>query len=253
MSRGVYLLRFEGTSKVYIGQSLNIEKRFIEHLSSLRLNSASKKMQEAYNIYGTPVIEILAECEEHELIETEKEAISIFNSYKEGLNSMSSSGKPNVTIDDIPHQAKYVKEQIVRVLHLLVSDSLPGYPEISSITGVSVSAIAQISAGFTHTWLQIAYPIEYNKLALLRGTRANIKNSKRTTGATSSKYTTEQYISVLKALVSSTRSTQVKIAEQTGVDVNVVRDISSLRRHTWLETVCPVEYQILKHLKTKGK
>lgn len=249
MSRGVYLLRFSGTDKVYVGQSRNIEKRFVEHLSSFRLKSASQKLYDAYLTYGNPSLEILTECDESEIVDLESLAIDLFNSLNNGFNSMRSSGLPCVPIDDISPTAKYSKEQIIHVLDLLIVYPLKSYEEISIVTGVTKIAITQIFTGLTHKWLKEAYPTKYTKLESIRLTgRRMIINSTKDIFSTTGKYSKEQYIQVVKLLADNILTGKA-VSEQTGVNVDVVRDISSLRRHRWLEVACPTDYQKLQQLR----
>ena len=44
MTIGIYLLRFNGTHKVYVGQSINIEKRYTDHLYVLKRGLGTYKM-----------------------------------------------------------------------------------------------------------------------------------------------------------------------------------------------------------------
>lgn len=54
MTIGIYRLCFNGTDQCYVGQSVNIEKRYKQHLSSFINNKANPKMMEAYIQYGNP-------------------------------------------------------------------------------------------------------------------------------------------------------------------------------------------------------
>lgn len=249
MSKGIYLLRFNGTDKVYIGQSRNIEKRFIEHLSSFRLNSASKKLYDAYSMYGIPSLEILAECDDSEVLELEALGIELYDSVNNGFNSMKASGMPCVPIDDISPTASYSREQVVQVLDLLIIYPLKSYEEISEATGVSKITITHVFTGVTHKWLKVSYPEAYKELESIRLLgRNNINNKIKDTFSTTGKYSKQQYLKVLE-LVISNNLTAKAVSEQTGVNVDVIRDISSLRRHRWLEVACPANYQKLQQLK----
>lgn len=73
-SCGVYQIRNLVNGTVYIGQSINIEKRFSQHLSSLRSGKTNNKyFQRAYDKYGEEnfVFEILKLCEQGELVKYE--------------------------------------------------------------------------------------------------------------------------------------------------------------------------------------
>jgi predicted GIY-YIG superfamily endonuclease len=68
MTSGIYKLKFEGTSKVYIGQSVNIEKRFKEHIRSLKNRTSAKKLLSGFDTFGHPSIVILEECKDKDLM-----------------------------------------------------------------------------------------------------------------------------------------------------------------------------------------
>lgn len=63
MTTGIYQLNFDDGS-IYIGQALNIEKRFYEHLTQLNNATHTVKMQEAFlrSNRALPTIKILIEC-----------------------------------------------------------------------------------------------------------------------------------------------------------------------------------------------
>ena len=91
MTCGIYLLRFNGTKAVYVGQSINIEERYSSHIRYMRAKTTSHKLQYAYDTYGIPTLEILVECDKELLNETENEAIAIFNSVENGFNTLSNA------------------------------------------------------------------------------------------------------------------------------------------------------------------
>jgi hypothetical protein len=59
MDSGIYKLSFGYDNMVYIGQSLNIPKRFNEHITDMERGKAAENMQRAYELYGHPTMEIL--------------------------------------------------------------------------------------------------------------------------------------------------------------------------------------------------
>lgn len=180
MTIGIYRLLFSRTDKVYIGQSINIEKRFKEHIFSLRREEASKKLQEAYSIYGTPSFEILVECTKEDLDLYEKEAIEIFNSVKNGLNYTSGGSCAPSTKGPGASRAIFSKEQILSVFNLLIENKLQ-IKEISKLTGVTESAIWPIAGLKNHKWLEDEFPRQYAILVSLNGTR-NTKQSAASKG-----------------------------------------------------------------------
>lgn len=177
MTCGIYILRFKGTDKVYIGQSVSITDRFYAHTYGMRSGTSSKKLNEAAKQYGLPTMEILLECPKEELNANENEAIEIFNSIANGFNECSKA-------EDMPFpdnrgelsgNALYSNAKIEEVFHYLVDSPILTQSEISSITGVSVSAINSVACGARHKWLQEVYPDKYTKLLELKGTRKTAK------------------------------------------------------------------------------
>lgn len=175
---GIYKLSFAGTDKVYIGQSTNIYKRYKQHLSLLRTNSASSKLQYAYDTFGVPHLDVLLECSELELDCAETEAINIFNSVDCGFNTLYSAvDMPKADNSGTNHgQSKYTKDQLIQVLHSLASTDLD-YSAVSKLTGVGYSTIANISAGNAHTWLKEYDPTAYSTMSDKKFTRNFGKDS----------------------------------------------------------------------------
>jgi group I intron endonuclease len=105
MKSGIYCLSFEGTDKVYIGKSVNLESRAYSHEWNMKNQKASKKLQDAYNTYGTPIFTVLEYCNEKELYNLEKTYISEFNSVEQGFNHSPGGEGGNVSPGDINSRA----------------------------------------------------------------------------------------------------------------------------------------------------
>lgn len=154
MTCGTYKLEFAGTNKSYIGQSINIEHRFYEHLKSFKNKDASTKMQEAYSLYGKPTLSIIIECSTHELDTCENEAISIWNAVDNGFNTnYCANGGANLRGEDNP-RSLYTNAQILQVLNLLITNDGLSLVDISELTNVSVNTVWSVSSGTTHKWLK---------------------------------------------------------------------------------------------------
>lgn len=164
MTVGIYKISFKNTDKVYIGQSLNIETRWNSHLSELKNNKGSIKLQEAYRIYGIDKLQIILECDIAELDLAEKEAIEIYNSCENGFNSLPDARAPIMYGEQNPNALEN-NQKYIDVLKLLVQQN-PTFSkkEISNITGVSIYIINHIAALESHTWLKEILPVEYKKL-----------------------------------------------------------------------------------------
>ena len=83
MTIGIYSIKNKKNGKVYIGSSINCEYRFKQHQKELRAHShGNDHLQKAINKYGMDNFEfnIIAECNEADLITKEDEWINKFNS-----------------------------------------------------------------------------------------------------------------------------------------------------------------------------
>lgn len=177
MACGIYKLNFNTTNKVYIGQSINIEKRFKEHIRDLNNNSHSIKMNEAFKLFGPPNLEVLIECTSIELDTIENEAISIWHAVTDGFNTSSeASGGCGLKGEDSP-VAVYSNNQILEVFNYLIDYPEVPLIEISNTTKVAYGTVAMISQGSSHKWLKDAYPDRYNILLSIKGTRYTLSNS----------------------------------------------------------------------------
>lgn len=147
MTIGIYLLQFSSIDPVYIGQSVHIEKRYRDHILSLKSRKANYKMLDAYDIAGLPTLEILEVCSIRELTAKEIEYIGLFDSIKTGLNV--ASGGDIHRKGENNGAARYSNEQIRKVFFLLL-DPRNKYIEIEKLTDVSESTIRHIANGDAH-------------------------------------------------------------------------------------------------------
>lgn len=82
MSMGIYKITNKINGKVYIGQSVNIQKRWIKHKSNLRLNKSNTILYYAFKKYGIEnfLFEIIEECTQQDLNEREIYWIKYYDS-----------------------------------------------------------------------------------------------------------------------------------------------------------------------------
>lgn len=86
---GIYAIHNIYNDKYYIGQSKNIEHRWMQHRSRLKCqNHENKHLQNAYNKYGNNSFEyiIIELCNKEELDYKEKYYIKYYDSYYNGYN-----------------------------------------------------------------------------------------------------------------------------------------------------------------------
>ena len=171
MTTGIYKLKFKGTDKVYIGQSLNIEYRLMQHKSLFKSAKASAKMMGAFTCYGFPTIEVLEVCSREELDDLEAQYIIQYDSMNNGFNTRSSAAGGSNLWGASNGRAIYSNEQIIDCLFLLIQTPKLTYPQIQDITQVLKATIVDIANGTGHTWLEQKFPSEYAILKSYRKCR----------------------------------------------------------------------------------
>lgn len=177
MTIGIYMLQFKNTDKVYIGQSVNIERRYSDHKSNMRSNTASPKLQKAYDMFGTPsLIILLDDLTKEELDINEEEAIEIFNSVSNGFNLCKTSGYSGELCGELHGSSIYSNNQIIEVFNLLFNQEL-SFKDIAKITDVKRGTIESISTGRGHKWIEGLYPEKYRKLMSLKYSRVDNKRT----------------------------------------------------------------------------
>lgn len=174
---GIYCIYFdEHPNEFYIGCSSNLHTRKLDHISALkRADHPNNKLQNYYNKYGNPHIEVLEYCTIEALMDLEEAYIIEFNAYKNGLNM--TNGRENGGYGEGNNAAKYTEPQYIEVLKLLANTEL-SCAEIANITKVSRGVVKSISGGRSHGYLQERYPIEYKAVATKKYTRDNSAASK---------------------------------------------------------------------------
>ena len=165
MTTGIYCLTFEHTDYVYIGQSINIEERFQEHLTELRTGTANYKMLAAYVLFNKPNLTILEECAENELNNKELQYISEFNCLEKGLNCFNgTTPRTNIRKGYLPVKSKYSEEVYYNILKACLEypNCQPKYiADITQTDSITVSGIRNLRS---HKWMEYKYPEEYAKL-----------------------------------------------------------------------------------------
>ena len=152
MTTGIYKIENLINHKVYIGQSVHIEKRWQEHC---RLSSDSV-IAKAIQKYGKEnfSFQILKECTKEELDELEYEYIFQFNSLvPNGYNVMDGNLKGKVT--------SYVflgKDEVDKIILDLISSDLT-LLEIANKHNVTKRTVYYINSGAVHNNSELTYPL----------------------------------------------------------------------------------------------
>lgn len=151
---GIYKFTNKITGESYIGQSVNLRRRYNDHKNIKNDGSYFHRMISHYG-FSNFEYEILEECEKHELNEKEKYYISKYNTLSphgynltEGGNEQHCNGLSSISDVD-------------EIINLLKTTSLSNI-EIGEMYGVSDQAISDINCGRTWYKDSIDYPIRNN-------------------------------------------------------------------------------------------
>lgn len=162
MTVGIYSLYWKNIDLVYIGQSSNIEVRYEEHKRKLRNKTHTNyKVQNMYNLYGIPEIQILEVCTHDSLNHKEILWTNEFDSLNKGLNIVE-PGK--AAFGTRSPSSKYSKFQILKVFAYLYNDNNYKSSYIANKCRVTEHLISDIFNSKSHTWLKQEYPSQYNKM-----------------------------------------------------------------------------------------
>lgn len=163
---GIYKIENKINGKVYIGQSVNIRKRFIEH----RYRAYDKKDEKTYNLYlytairkygkGNFSFTIIEECREEELNNRERYWIDYYKSnQKEHGYNLSDGGDSKYTRNMTNSTNMSTKKQkIAQIKELLISTDIP-IQEIARRFDMTTASITNINRG--HSWhcIDSQYPL----------------------------------------------------------------------------------------------
>lgn len=148
---GIYKITNLINGQCYIGQSINIKKRWQEHRRyKSKEPNTNKLLYKAFDEFGLDnfSFEVLEYCEKNLLNEKEQYYIDYFNSIEDGYN-MKLGGNFNNTISD---------ETVDKIIELL-QDSNFTQREIAIQTKVSKTFVNHISQGILRKRDNIVYPI----------------------------------------------------------------------------------------------
>lgn len=113
---GIYKITNKVNGKSYVGQSIDIHKRWENHRTDLKHNrSSSPILQSAWNKYGKEnfVFEILEVCDKSELNDKEMSYIKKFNSFKNGYNcSIGGEGSTGRIVSQKEREAMSIRSKL---------------------------------------------------------------------------------------------------------------------------------------------
>lgn len=165
--KGIYKFENLKNGKIYIGQSVNIEKRYLEHFNCHKnenYKGYDTKFYRALRQYGIEnfSFEVIS-INPNDMDEEEMYWIEYYNSYENGYNS-TRGGNVTESCEEHPN-AKLTNHQVLQIKHLLFSTKESQY-DIADRYAVSQSEISQINSG--KKWSEIgeySYPIRKDEKA----------------------------------------------------------------------------------------
>lgn len=171
MTIGIYLLSFKDKNEVYVGQSIDIERRFKQHIWELKDNKHTNyRLQDYYNLYGIPDLSILEICSIDDLYVKEQSWTEEFDSVNSGLNIIEAGICGNGVNSN---NSKYTKMQILKVFIMLYKYNATR-KQISNRVNVPESVAKNLANGSSHLWLKEQYPTQYD---IMRNNGKNIKGA----------------------------------------------------------------------------
>jgi hypothetical protein len=164
MTCGIYKLIFAGTDYVYIGQSVDIESRFKQHIESLIYGHGNYKLLAAYVLFKTPKLIIIEECDKESLMSKEEYYIHLYDSINNGLNVQNPKNSPKINKGYITHNCKYTEEKYFELLKYLIENYELSNRQIAINIGVDTATVNQLRSLKSYHWLKIRYSELYSEL-----------------------------------------------------------------------------------------
>lgn len=171
---GIYKITNLKNQKVYIGQSINIHKRWINHKASY--NNPKKEcynypLYKAFRKYGIEnfSFEVIEECKQEDLNSREIFWISYYNSYSSGYNQNEGGS--------FAHYNKLSKKLVLEIIKILQTSN-ENSEEIGKRFGVSGRTVRAINSGESCHMDNYTYPIR-PKMYNTHGNKGFVKSPKK--------------------------------------------------------------------------
>ena len=169
---GIYKITNLANGKIYIGQSICIERRFSEHKRGKSLST--QLIDKAILKYGVEnfSFEVIEECDAIELNDREIYWIDYYNSYRRGYNLTSGGqGAPNIKIR--------LSAQDVEDIYFLLLDYELTQNEIAKKFNVSHQTISDINRGKTRVLKGYAFPLRPSNIQQVKSLKLKQNTEKK--------------------------------------------------------------------------
>lgn len=172
MHNTVYKLEFRNTEKIYVGRSNNFIKRISSHISAMKGGYSTKKLQQAYDIYGVPTASILQDnISDTEIYNVEKSFILSLDTINNGFNTSSDTKQGGGGKGELSSWAKYSNSSIEELIYFIVNNPHISLVKVGELLDIDYSTVEGVAYGKTYTWMQTDLPELYVELMLLKGSR----------------------------------------------------------------------------------
>ena len=155
---GIYKITNKINGKIYIGQSIDIQRRWVHHRNSIN-EPDLYSLQQAFVKYGIEnfEFEILEECLPAELNQKEIYYIHYYDSYKNGYNETTGgAGSPNLIV-------KLTEVDIEEIYELLLYHTEITQNQIAELFHVGKDTISEINHGKTRAKEGYNFPLRNNR------------------------------------------------------------------------------------------
>ena len=230
---GIYKWTNNINNKIYIGQSISIEKRKKAHLSSIQ--NSNLPLHLAMKKYGVEnfSFEVVEECEIKELNEKEVYYIQLYNSLIPNGYNLQKGGQP--TRYELYY--KFSTEDI-NFIYDEIKNTTKTFAEIGREYGVSGTLIRYINYGIEYAQDNVIYPIRSSEISKVISNQTVSKklegeNCKRAT------ITEETALKIIYDLTYSKDLRSVDIAKKYNTSIDVIKDINRGRSWKHLERQKP--------------
>lgn len=153
---GIYKFQNKINDNIYIGQSIDIEKRYKDHINRSKnknSNQYNSVLHQAIRKYGIQnfTFEVIQECSKEILNEREKYWIQYYDSFKNGYNCTSGGDEQEST-------KKFDQQFIKNIQQVLIENQL-SYQEIHKKYKISLGKISEINTGKVNFNNELKYPL----------------------------------------------------------------------------------------------
>ena len=160
---GIYKFENLINGHKYIGQSVDIERRYKDHIMRATNNFPSNSeynsiLHQAIRKYGIEnfSFNIIEECNKSELNEKEKYWIAYYNSYKEGYNE--------TTGGEAQESSRKINAELAEKIQNLLLTSETNYEDIHKKYNISIGRISEINTGKIWHNKNLQYPLRTLKV-----------------------------------------------------------------------------------------